>query len=643
MAHSKKLILNRYRPIAQAGVGGFGAVVVAWDTRIQRRVAIKTIELNESDAARIVLPGASAPPLQDTPLWDDSDTEESAVFYHNSQMFDTQDPLDSVDLMDDTPLVRSLAHIPGLDEARTAASLSDSSIVAVYDFEVQDSTAYLIMEYVEGISLRDLIVHHDEKITLDIITAVFVAVARALEVAHNNQVLHLDIKPDNILINKRGQVKVTDFGLATLADASGFGSAGGGTIGYMPLEQMREENLDARCDEWALAAVTYELLVGKNPFMALNLKKAESAILDSELVLPSLCWEDLETGVDDPIFYALDPDREERYESVSDFAEEMEPFLGNPKRGVRELAAIVNGVDDEEDQAPTRLNERLSQIPLRDRITPRQKAVGARVISALGCALVVGLALMNLPYLSGFTNPLFWGGLVVPVAIAAWKPHIGALFAYAALAVAFMFNGAIPAGCILVLATAAWWYFIGRGGIAQANTALVVPLAGSVGLGQLAPLFAGLTLSPLKALGTTVFSILVAFLMAACGSQSLLGWDVLAHGALSSSASLTDALLSLVTSLSAWSIAASWIVAAGVLSLCRLRSTRLWAAVGTSLAGLSLIVGICVASWLLPARGVWIPETFDLLFTLLPLGLVFVACWLLSDNQDDKSQQAEMH
>ena len=163
---------------------------------------------------------------------------------------------------DDEPLVRTLSRIPGLDEARTAAMLSDPNIVAVYDFEIQDSTAYLIMEYVEGMTLTELLRDHDAELTLDIVAAVFDGVAHALEVAHENGVLHLDIKPDNILINHAGQVKVTDFGLATLADASGFGPAGGGTIGYMPLEQMRQENLDARCDEWALASVTYEMLAG---------------------------------------------------------------------------------------------------------------------------------------------------------------------------------------------------------------------------------------------------------------------------------------------------------------------------------------------------------------------------------------------
>jgi len=160
-------------------------------------------------------------------------------------------------------------------------------------------------------------------------------------VAHENQVLHLDIKPDNVLINRQGQVKVTDFGLATLSDAMGFGHANGGTIGYMPLEQMRQESLDARCDEWALASLTYEMISGKNPFTAPDLKRAEKVIEDAELVLPSICREDLDPEVDDVLFYALDPEREGRYENVKDFAEEMSRFLGNPARGHKELAVLI--------------------------------------------------------------------------------------------------------------------------------------------------------------------------------------------------------------------------------------------------------------------------------------------------------------
>ena len=198
------------------------------------------------------------------------------------------------------------------------------------------------MEYVEGITLTRLLFDYPDYLTLDMVAAVFDAVAGALMVAHKAGVLHLDIKPDNIIINPQGQSKVTDFGLATLADASGAGTTGGGTIGYMPLEQMRREHLDARTDEWSLAAVTYEMLTGDNPFRVGSLDEAEAAILDAELILPSLCWDNLDEQADDVVFYALDPDREERYESVAHFAEEMDKFLGDPENGSNQLALVVS-------------------------------------------------------------------------------------------------------------------------------------------------------------------------------------------------------------------------------------------------------------------------------------------------------------
>ena len=378
MAHSD-LILDRYEPIGTAGVGGFGTVQIAWDPRIQRKVAIKSIKLTALDAARAALPGAQAVAApstaerwhgavpwsdylasqgeraelmpgapEDGPIRDDrADAAHDADWGPEGRGSGLQPEAGLQNLQ-----VTSLAHLPGLDEARTAAMLSDARIVTVYDFEVRGRMAYLIMEYVEGITLTHLLNDYPEYVTLDLVAAVFDAVAGALSAAHEAGVLHLDIKPDNILINLQGQVKVTDFGLATLADASGTGTTGGGTIGYMPLEQMRREHLDARTDEWSLASVTYEMLTGDNPFRASSLSEAEAAIEDAELILPSLCWEDLDDQADDVVFYALDPDREERYATVADFAEELDKFLGDPDEGAELLSLVAQdalGIDDEPD------------------------------------------------------------------------------------------------------------------------------------------------------------------------------------------------------------------------------------------------------------------------------------------------------
>ena len=571
-----QLILDRYAPLAEAGTGGFSTVQVAWDTRIQRKVAIKCIELDGVAAGSA---GASSEP---TRIIDESDAPTRALEGRDGY----------------SAAVRAYLRVPGLDEARTAALLNDADIVAVYDFEVQGSVAYLIMEYVEGMTLTQLLEECGDALTLDIVAAVFSSVAHALGVAHENQVLHLDIKPDNILIDRKGQVKVTDFGLAKLADAGGFGSAGGGTIGYMPLEQMRGEILDVRCDEWALASVSYEMLTGENPFLAEDLRQAEAAIEDAELVLPSLCWDDLDDQIDDVLFYALDPDREERYDTVADFAEEMEKFLGDPKRGRRQLARLIGDARSDDageeacDSESARSDER---VPLGERVGVLPRKVAGRVVSLAGAALVAGLGLSNLPGASGLDNPLFWGLLALVGVLGAVLPHVGALAAYAVLAAALIAQGAPAAGCLLVAAAGAWWWFVGREGAAQANSALAVLLAGGIGAAALAPLTAGAALRPVQALASGAFSVLVAFVLAALGSGDLFGWD--AFGVWSfAGVDIQGNLARLVIDPATWVVAAGWVAAAGLLSLLRLRRTRTFLVVGVVAGAAILIAAACVSA-----------------------------------------------
>lgn len=679
-----QLILNRYKPLAKAGVGGFGTVQVAWDTRIQRKVAIKCIPLSEAELLRAALPGADAIDVSpdersesviassvhaagsaassataidpaDIPPWEDLPEEAGSAGVEDAGVPDGPDvpaeptsadsspnqllPGQSVSLTNavdpaSRPLVRTLSRIPGLDEARTAAMLSDPSIVAVYDFEIQDSTAYLIMEYVEGMTLTELLRDHDDRLTLDVVAAVFEAVAHALEVAHENGVLHLDIKPDNILINASGQVKVTDFGLATLADAQGFGVAGGGTIGYMPLEQMRQESLDARCDEWALASVTYEMLAGENPFLAPNLFQAQEAIEDGELVLPSLCWDNLDPAADDPIFYALDPEREERYETVTDFAEELSPFLGDPAKGRAELADIVAGPEEEEEPEP---QPREPGIPLRDRITPELLFFGSHACGAAGSALLAFAALQNISQTEGFANPLFWGLLLLITLAGALRPHLGALLGFVSLSAMLVMCGVPAAGCVLLAGTGVWWWYLGRAGDATANAALATPLAGAIGLGPLGPLAAGFVLRPVAAMATAAFQVLCGFMLAGLGSASFMGWDVLATWHFSTAAFASDAVMdrmaAMLTEPGTWIMAASWVLAAGACALLRWRPTRLFASFGVLAGAAVLVAGFVLAAVCGSPSASAFTDPADVASLVVSSGIMLFAAYLLPDPE----------
>ena len=700
-----QLILDRYKPLGKAGSGGFATVQVAWDTRIQRKVAIKCIDLGtppmpaldasqtvslgglDPDETAILAPAAAAPaaaagaaggrrvdgkaPLdaaatqalqlgdgfapggqdaaatqvlggQDvaaTQVLDGQDAAATRMLGDQdaaaTQMLRGQDAArtqalggagavrgtDPAKRNDYLQALRAFAHVPGLDEARTAAMLSDFNIVAVYDFEVQNNFAYIIMEYVDGVTLTELLRDSGDAMTLDAVAAVFSSVAHALEVAHDNQVLHLDIKPDNILIDRKGQVKVTDFGLARLATSAGYGSAAGGTVGYMPLEQMRGESLDARCDEWALAAVTYEMLTGENPFMADSVEQAERAIQNAELVLPSLCWDDLDDQVDDVLFYALDPVRDERYETVADFAEEMEKFLGSARAGRRELAQLVNGAGEEEcgeaDEPADETSVWAPRRPLSEIASPRVRAVCARVLAAAGSAGLAALGLLNLPGFSSAsaaaTSPVFWVPVAVAAALGALLPGAGVLAGYAVVAAALVSQGAWLPGIVLAAAAAAWWWYVGRFGAAQANCALAVPVAGAVGANALAPLAAGAVLRPMQALAQTAFSAVAALVLASLGTGNLLGWDAAATWNFAGR-DVQAAFIGLLARPETWCMAGGWIAASGLLALIARKRSRAMMVVGVVVAAAVLVAVACGTAWLAsggrtftPAVGVWLP------------------------------------
>ena len=513
-------------------------------------------------------------------------------------------------------------HIPGLEEARSVAKLSDTNIVTVYDCAVEGSSAYVIMEYVEGKTLAQIIDEVDDDITLDVVAAVFSAVSHALEVAHGEHTLHLDIKPENVIVNGKGQAKVADFGLAALMDATGSGTTGGGTIGYMPLEQMRQEPLDVRTDEWALASLTYEMLTGSNPFFADDLDAAEEAIEEAELVLPSLCWDELDAEADEVMFCALDPDMDERYEDVAAFSAALMPYLGNAKKGKRVLADIVNGkMEEPAAEEPERAWEPLP--PLVDRLGLRGAAIAGRIVAAAAVALLAAAGMANLHLTPGSAMglatdaPIAYGVVIAVCAlVAAIRPSIGVLFGYGAFVVGLAGAGAWVPAVLLTAATGAWWYFVGRRGTAQAVSALMQPLFGSVGFAAASPVTCGVLLPVLQSVITAAFAFASALIMAGCGSVDIMNWDAVMH--LGFSSNPAAGCLAVASQPATWVIGASWIAAAGLYSLLCVRGTRAFDIAGSVVAAAVLMLGACAAAHLASFGGSWLPAPAALLGALVP-------------------------
>ena len=440
--------------------------------------------------------------------------------------------------------------------------------------------------------------------------------------AHGEHTLHLDIKPENVIVNGKGQAKVADFGLAALMDATGSGTTGGGTIGYMPLEQMRQEPLDVRTDEWALASLTYEMLTGSNPFFADDLDAAEEAIEEAELVLPSLCWDELDAEADEVMFAALDPDMDERYEDVAAFAAALSPYLGNAKKGKRVLADIVNGkMEEPAAEEPERVWEPLP--PLVDRLGLRAAAIVGRIVAAAAVALLAAAGMANLHLTPGSAMglatdaPIAYGVVIAVCAlVAAIRPSIGVLFGYGAFVVGLAGAGAWVPAVLLTAATGAWWYFVGRRGTAQAVSALMQPLFGSVGFAAASPVTCGVLLPVLQSVITAAFAFASALIMAGCGSVDIMNWDAVMH--LGFSSNPAAGCLAVASQPATWVVGASWVAAAGFYSLLCVRGTRAFDIAGSVVAAAVLMLGACAAAHLASFGGSWLPAPAALLGALVP-------------------------
>jgi serine/threonine-protein kinase len=150
-------------------------------------------------------------------------------------------------------------------EAQSTAGLMHPNIVNVYDVGDEDGVNYIVMELVDGITLKKYI---EKKARLSVKEAVSIAiqVAMGLEAAHNNNIIHRDIKPQNIMISKDGKVKVTDFGIAKAATSNTITSNVMGSVHYTSPEQARGGYSDAKSDIYSLGITLFEMLTGRVPF-----------------------------------------------------------------------------------------------------------------------------------------------------------------------------------------------------------------------------------------------------------------------------------------------------------------------------------------------------------------------------------------
>ncbi|MDR2492315.1 MAG: serine/threonine protein kinase [Coriobacteriales bacterium] len=530
----QKPLLNRFKPLQRRGRGGFGTVDVAYDNVLRRNVAIKRI------------------PLPDT-----------------------------------------TAGLPGIKEARIAAKLMDPHIVAVHDFVIAGNEALIIMEDIDGPTLAELMQACQELLDLTSINAIVSSVVQALECAHENQVLHLDIKPSNILIDRKGRVKVSDFGLAELAGTAGYNEPEGGTIGHMPPEQLEGEPVDERSDLWALAALTYQLLTGENPFYAPDVASSLATALYELPPAPSELRPGLDPAADEVILLALSADKDMRPESVTVFWNELSAHLGRLKAGRQKLRALVasweeaggglmpacgdDGLsaglgDDLGDGLSAGLGDDLGDglgagagfedagqphsAQRQSELARRARGIAARVAAAVGCGSYALLGASGLRALASQLDAGLAGGTaaglspaadaagvsVVALAVAGavalvgfLSPSLGVALAGVLLAVGLVAAGYPLAGAAALAALAAWWLLCGRLSAVDATVMSLVPLAAATGVPLAIPLLAGCFLALRRSVPLALYA---AALLAALGALTSAPLLAIAGGPLTSGLAL---------------------------------------------------------------------------------------------------------
>lgn len=269
------LLLNRYKLLEKIGEGGMGIVYKAKCTLLNRLVAVKILKAELSDNKDFI-----------------------------------------------TRFKR---------EANSIASLSHTNIVNVYDVGSENNINFIVMEYINGKTLKQVI---KENVRLNSFNTVNISlqIAKALEYAHRNNIIHRDIKPDNILITDDNIVKLTDFGIAKVADAETLTNSNKiiGSVHYFSPEQAKGNFVDCRTDIYALGIVMYELITGQVPFNGENSISVAIMHVQKIVIPPNKVIKDIPLNINAIILKALEKEPSNRFQTAKELSEVLKAIEANP-------------------------------------------------------------------------------------------------------------------------------------------------------------------------------------------------------------------------------------------------------------------------------------------------------------------------
>ena len=227
-------------------------------------------------------------------------------------------------------------------EAQSAAGLEHPNIVNIYDVGSENGMHFIVMEYIEGITLKTY-VEKKGQLSFKEATSIAIQVARGIEAAHNKEITHRDIKPQNIMISTDGKVKVTDFGIAKAISSNTLGSDAMGSVHYASPEQARNGFIDGRSDLYSLGIVMYEMVTGRVPFDGETTVAVAIQHLQEEMVEPSVYAPELPISYEKIILKCTQKNPERRYQNVDELLADLRQALTTPDEDFVVIAPVVVG------------------------------------------------------------------------------------------------------------------------------------------------------------------------------------------------------------------------------------------------------------------------------------------------------------
>ena len=356
---------GRYRILKMLGEGGMGAVYKARDLEVDRVVALKVIRPEYANRPEIL-----------------------ARFKQ------------------ELVLARQITH---------------RNVIRIFDLGQADGIRFITMEYVDGQDLYSLL-RSGEPLTLERKAKIAREICRALEAAHEQGVVHRDLKPQNIMVENNGRVLVMDFGIAKSMEDTGLTHTGAliGTPAFMSPEQAKGEKLDIRSDLFSLGVIFYEMLTGKAPYVAETAVGLLLKRVQERPVAPIELDQEIPEALNNVVLKCLVVDRDQRYQTAAEIIRDLDGWLGDPTTFRTDLAAL----------SPTVLADR------RIGPSPEGKAIvtpAMRTMAESNTWKWVSLSLLLVTVLAGLLygiNRFYWNKPVGPIApmtviIADFNNHTG--------------------------------------------------------------------------------------------------------------------------------------------------------------------------------------------------------------------------